>query len=77
MDAMVQTIGMFSLLIIFIILLVYSIRKGIIETRGEKILVGFLFVFGAVIGGIIYLIYKILTKRKGVQSSPPDQNASA
>lgn len=56
--------GMGLLFFIFIILLIYSLKKQALPSRMDKILVGFFFIVVPIIGGIIYLIFKILTRKK-------------
>jgi hypothetical protein len=64
MEELVFKVVIIFFLLIWIGLLFYAVKNRIIGTKREKFLAGFFVIIIPLFGGIAYLVYKILTKRK-------------
>jgi ATP/ADP translocase len=64
MNEFYQALGVLSLIVIFLLLLIYAFKKQALPYKKDKILLGFFFIIIPILGGIIYLIFKILTRKE-------------
>lgn len=54
-----------SMIIIFLMLYWYSIKNGLLNNRNESIFLIVFFILLPVLGGILYLLYKIIRRKNG------------